>query len=56
MSKTKNKQRLIHSIQEFENTYLPKKREKRKITTVDGMNLLGDELARKVIRGINIKI
>ena len=56
MPETKNKERLIYNIQEFESVYLPKARKKSEVTAKNRINFFGTDLAKRIMKRIEIKL
>lgn len=55
MAETKSRKRLIYSIEEFRRIYLPKETGEAEIPVGSNKSEFGVDLAKKIIRKIDIK-
>lgn len=55
MTDVKNKERVIHNIEEFEKAYLPKKRKGTDISVGNNMSDFGVRLVRRITSRVDMK-
>lgn len=56
MTEAKSRKRLIHSIQEFEKTYLPKATKELEMPVGNKMNGFGVNLTKRITSRIDVKV